>query len=214
MNQAGRYGVSPLDVDPATGRIKKSEYELPKASSSTLGGVKVGARLSIASDGKLSADRQVPQTNAGEICQVLTVVEGDIEWRTPAGGGAKYTTLWTRTNESNASGDQNIAIEDMNSYDYYLIKVPMADRNFGYPLYQYITIAVADLATSISGNYVMYHAMFNEGGTNKYYTCQFVIIKQNDGTGVTIKTGYKALTGSTTWGQDNTIPEAIVGIKV
>lgn len=50
--------------------IDNAEYTLPKASSSTLGGIKVGSRLSIDNDGVLSADSQaytLPTANASTL---------------------------------------------------------------------------------------------------------------------------------------------------
>ena len=54
---ATRVGVNPEEVDKY-GYIKEKIQILPPATAETLGGVKVGQRLTVAEDGTLSADEQ------------------------------------------------------------------------------------------------------------------------------------------------------------
>lgn len=84
--KAGRHGVSRRDIDTRTGRLK--EYELPTATSSRLGGVKVGSGLNVTASGVLSAPAEVPAYAAADAGKVLTVNEdGDLIWQEKGAGG-------------------------------------------------------------------------------------------------------------------------------
>ena len=56
----GKFKKSGFDLDGAGGEVSGggSSYTLPPATESTLGGIKVGSRLSVESDGTLSANDQ------------------------------------------------------------------------------------------------------------------------------------------------------------
>lgn len=65
-------------------------YTLPTASASTKGGIKVGENLTMTGE-FLDADDQLPSYSTAEEGKVLSVdSEGELEWSSPASGGAIY----------------------------------------------------------------------------------------------------------------------------
>lgn len=109
--RAGRHGVNVKDIDSRTGRIKFPAYELPVASASKLGGVKVGDNMAITSGGVLTAKAQVPAHTASEAGKVLTVTdEGGLEWQEKGGTGGLAVgdimpyVLYTGRQTNNVSG--------------------------------------------------------------------------------------------------------------
>lgn len=112
--KAGRVGVNPAQVDELGNIPIPAAYELPKATASVLGGVKVGDRLAITSGGVLSADAQLPETALADAGKVLTVnAEGDgYELATASGGGGDLTLelVWSSENGSNTISGEGVFV--------------------------------------------------------------------------------------------------------
>lgn len=100
--KAGRVGVNPAQVDELGNIPIPDAYELPKATASKLGGIKVGDRLTVTTGGVLSADAQLPETALADAGKVLTVNEAGTgyELATVAGGSSDivYTKIWENDN--------------------------------------------------------------------------------------------------------------------
>lgn len=116
-----RGGETKMSVEEA---IKAgSSYELPIASAETLGGVKIGAGITIAEGGAISADAQLPADPVADGTKVLTATttigETVKSWETmlptdPATDGTKVLTATTTSGvtvkswEDPASGSENV----------------------------------------------------------------------------------------------------------
>lgn len=91
--KAGRVGVNPADVDKQGHVTGGQSYELPPATSSKLGGVKVSDGLSVEEDGSLSVSVPVAAVSLADAGKVLAVKSdgSGTEWIEPStGGGVVY----------------------------------------------------------------------------------------------------------------------------
>lgn len=126
--KSGRYGANMKSVDWKTGKIKDTSYELPIASDSQLGGVKVGSRLSIDDNGVLSADEQsytLPKASDSQLGGVkvgsgLSIDENGVLSASGGGGGSGIYTerILSQTVNLNQTGDYSYNVEfDVSSYN-------------------------------------------------------------------------------------------------
>lgn len=124
------------------------QYELPTASASTKGGVKIGSGLTM--DGEsLNADEQLPEYSSSESGKVLGVdADGDLEWATPGGGSEIYYKDYDYSNvtfsQPTAIGESGLNLFtvasaiptqlDWNIQGYKIINVEVID-NYGNYIY-------------------------------------------------------------------------------